>query len=99
MSNISRAEVPPSIDDVTAQWLTQVLGTDVTDVRAQQIAQESGFSSLLYRAHITGGADAASTLIVKLPARSEARGAMEMLGGYRRELSFYQHVAGRAPIQ
>ena len=39
------------------------------------------------------------SLIVKLPARSEARGAMEMLGGYRRELSFYQHVAGRAPIQ
>jgi hypothetical protein len=99
VSNIPTTEVPSSIDDVTAQWLTQVLGSDVTDVRAEQIAQDSGFSSLLYRVHITGGADAPSTLIVKLPARSDARGAMEMLGGYRRELSFYQHVAGRAPIQ
>ena len=40
----------------------------------------------------------APTLIVKLPAQSEARGAMELLGGYRRELAFYSEVAGRAPM-
>ena len=39
------------------------------------------------------------TLIAKLPAESEARGAMEMLGGYRRELAFYRDVAGRAPME
>ena len=82
MSNIPTAEVPSSIDDVTAQWLTQVLGTDVTDVRAEQIAQDSGFSSLLYRVHITGGADAPSTLIVKLPARSEARAYLGRLAAH-----------------
>ena len=37
-------------------------------------------------------------MIAKLPAQSEARGAMELLGGYRRELAFYRHVAGRAPM-
>jgi Ecdysteroid kinase-like family len=92
------AEVPSSIDDVTAKWLTELLGTDVTDVRAEQIAEDSGFSSLLYRVHITG-AVAPSTVIVKLPAQPQARGAMQMLDGYQRELSFYQRVAGRAPIQ
>jgi aminoglycoside phosphotransferase (APT) family kinase protein len=59
---------------------------------------DTGFASLLYRLHVTG-ADVPSTLIVKLPADSEARGAMEMIGGYRREVTFYRRVAGRAPIQ
>lgn len=100
-------EIPSSIDGVTQKWLTAALRADpttsgspaVTDVRAEQIALDSGFSSLLYRVHLSGSADLPSTLIVKLPARSEARGAMEMLGGYRRELSFYRDIAGRAPIE
>jgi aminoglycoside phosphotransferase (APT) family kinase protein len=92
------AEVPSSIDDVTPQWLTDALCTSVTDLRVEQIAQDSGFSSLLYRMHLTGAQGIPSTLIAKLPAQSEARGAMELLGGYRRELAFYRHVAGRAPM-
>lgn len=92
------AEVPSTIDGLTPQWLTGALGATVTDVRAERIAQDSGFSSLLYRLHLTGDG-APSTLIAKLPAQSEARGAMETLGGYRRELAFYQRVAGHAPMQ
>ena len=91
------AEVPSSIDGVTPQWLTAALGATVTDVRAERIAEDTGFSAMLYRLHLRGNA-VPSTLIVKLPAQSEARWAMEMLGGYRRELSFYQEVAGRAPV-
>ena len=99
-------EVPAGIDDLGARWLTDALRTDpslpdgvtVTDVVAEQIAQDSGFSSLLYRLHLTGSAGVPATLIAKLPAQSEARGAMELLGGYRRELSFYREVAGRAPM-
>jgi hypothetical protein len=94
----TKAAIPSGIDGVTPQWLTAVLGGAVTDVRAEQIAQDTGFSSLLYRLHLTGASGVPSTLIVKLPAESEARGAMELLGGYRRELSFYQDVAGRAPL-
>jgi hypothetical protein len=93
------AEVPSGIDDVTPQWLTTVLGgATVTGVRAERIAQDSGFSSLLYRLHLVGDAGVPSTLIVKLPAESEARGAMELLGGYRREVAFYRSVAGTAPL-
>ena len=72
------AEVPSSIDGVTPQWLTAALG--VTDVRAERIAEDTGFSAMLYRLHLRGNA-VPSTLIVKLPAQSEARWAMEMLGG------------------
>lgn len=99
-------EIPAGIDGVTPEWLTGALRccdtiadtVDVNDVAAERIAEDSGFSSLLYRLRISGSAGLPSSLIVKLPAESEARGAMELLGGYRRELSFYRTVAGRAPL-
>jgi hypothetical protein len=91
-------DVPSTIDEVTAQWLTTALdGGTVTDVRAERIAEDTGFSSLLYRLHLVGES-VPSSVIVKLPAQSEARGAMELLGGYERELSFYRLVAGSAPM-
>ncbi|WP_081289416.1 phosphotransferase [Mycolicibacterium fortuitum] len=99
------ARIPSEIDAVTVGWLTEALRADpalpdtatVTEMRAEQIAMDSGFSSLLYRLHLAGE-DVPATVIVKLPAQSEARGAMDLLGGYRRELAFYQRVAGHAPI-
>ena len=95
----AEVEVPAGIDGVTPEWLTAALGATVTDVRVERIAEDSGFSSLLYRLHLSGADRLPPTLIAKLPAESEARGAMEMLGGYRRELAFYRDVAGRAPMQ
>ncbi len=93
------AAVPSTIDDVTPQWLSAVFdGGTVTDVRVERIAEDTGFSALLYRLHLVGE-DVPSSVIVKLPAQSEARGAMELLGGYQRELSFYRLVAGAAPMQ
>lgn len=90
--------VPTGIDDVTAAWLTEALGVPVTAVRAERIALDTGFSAALYRIQLTGSDDAPETLIVKLPADSLARGGMEMLGGYDRELYFYRHIAPDAPI-
>lgn len=90
--------IPSDIGDVDARWLTEALGARVDDVRSERIAQDTGFSALLYRLHLTGADDLPSTLVAKLAAQSEARGAMELLGGYRRELAFYRDVAGRAPM-
>jgi aminoglycoside phosphotransferase (APT) family kinase protein len=89
--------IPSGIVGVTAAWLTEALGEQVDGVRSEQIALDSGFSSLLYRLHLTGDS-VPPTVIAKLPAQSEARGAMDLLGGYRRELAFYRAVAGRAPM-
>ena len=91
------AAVPSGIDAVDPAWLTGALQATVTGVVAEQIAQDSGFSSLLYRLHLAGDG-IPETMIAKLAAQSEARGAMELLGGYRRELTFYRDIAGRAPI-
>lgn len=90
--------VPTGIEEVTASWLTEALGMKVTAVRAERIALDTGFSAALYRIYLNGSDDVPETLIVKLPADSLARGGMEMLGGYQRELYFYRHVAPDAPI-
>jgi aminoglycoside phosphotransferase (APT) family kinase protein len=99
-------QLPGAIDEVTAEWLSDALragdavpkSMTVKTIRFEQIAQDTGFSSLLYRLHLAGDPGVPSTVIVKLPAQSEARWAMDLLGGYRRELSFYRSIAGRAPI-
>ena len=87
----SVAAVPSGIGEVTAAWLSQALPGSVTGVRAERIAQDTGFSALLYRLHLTG-IDVPETVIVKLPAESQARGGMELLGGYQRELDFYRRA-------
>ena len=92
------AEVPSTVEELDAKWLTRVLGATVTGVRAEQIAVGSGFSSLLYRLHLTGDASVPGSVIAKLPAQSEARGAMDMMGGYARELAFYQTGGGARTV-
>jgi len=102
----AQARVPRAIDEVTPEWLSEAMRSDHTSskrltvnaIRVEQIAQDTGFSSLLYRVHLTGDPGVPSTVVVKLPAQSEARWAMDMLGGYRRELAFYRCVASRAPV-
>jgi hypothetical protein len=104
---LAGTRVPTAMEEVTTRWLSEALRADsaapksllVTNIRVEQIAQDTGFSSLIYRLHLTGDAGVPPTVIVKLPAQSEARWAMDMLGGYRRELSFYRYIAGRAPIR
>jgi ecdysteroid kinase len=95
-SSVPTATVPSGIEDVTASWLSAVLGSRVDGLRAERIAMDTGFSSLLYRVHLSG-LEVPASVIVKLPADSEARGAMEMMGGYTREVAFYRDVADRAP--
>lgn len=92
--------IPSGIEEVTPQWLTAALpgSLTVTGVRVERIAEDTGFSALLYRLHLIGSGGVPSTLIVKLPALTEARGAMELLGGYRKELEFYRRVAPSVPM-
>ncbi len=96
--------IPSGIAEVTPAWLTAALQSHpataeavVTDIRAEQIAMDSGFSALLYRAHLSGDGVPPS-VIVKLPAVTEAGAAMRALGGYAREMAFYRLVADAAPL-
>jgi hypothetical protein len=76
MVSLAGVRVPSGIGEVTTHWLSEVLRPDdsspewsaVKAIRVEQIAQDTGFSSLLYRLHLTGGPGVPSTVIVKLPA-------------------------------
>ena len=96
MVALANTRIPRVIDEVTAEWLCEALRAGhrslkpliINTIRIEQIAQDSGFSSLLYRIDLMGDPGVPLTVIVKLAAQSEARWAMEMLSGYRRELCF-----------
>ncbi|MGV0643065.1 hypothetical protein ABQE44_06605 [Mycolicibacterium sp. XJ2546] len=60
---VRTAAVPGGIDEIDADWLTEALRVDagisdatVAAVRAEQIALDTGFSSLVYRLHLIGAA-------------------------------------------
>ena len=75
---LAESRVPSAIDDVTAEWLSQALRADdvaqksliINAIRVEQIAQDTGFSSLLYRVHLTGDAGVPS----KVPTAHANRG-------------------------
>ena len=92
------AEVPSGIDDVTPQWLTAALGTRRSPTcEPSRSHWTAGSPRCCTELHLTGE-DAPDERDRQAARRSEARGAMEMLGGYAREVAFYRHVAGRAPM-
>ena len=84
---------------MSAQWLTAAWAgaPTITAVQAERIAEDTGFSARLYRLSLTGDG-LPDSVVVKLPAESDARGGMELLGGYRREFAFYRHIAPVAPL-
>ena len=106
---MGRAAIPASIDDVTADWLTErlraagALGTDtsVTDVSAQPIGLGLGVVGLIYR--LTPVYDHSAgplSLVVKLaslhgPTREVARGYRF----YEREAAFYARLAHRTQLR
>lgn len=103
---ISAAWGPDHGRDITPpQWLTRVFRSQlgdaatVTDVRAEQIAEDTGFASRIYRLHLAGSVDIPpAAVIAKLPAKPEVRAAISVLGGYERELLFYQRLADSVPM-
>lgn len=102
----SALPMPSSVEDLDASWLTSALRADdtigpdalVTDVRAERIALDTGFSSELYRLHLQGDAGVPATLVAKLPTGAVVREAVDAVGLYAREIAFYRQVAGRAPL-
>ena len=107
MSRVAGQEVglPASIDEVDAQWLTDVLRTSgaigadhaVASVDMAPFAEGLGFLSVLHRATLTydgNPSEAPDTLIVKMITDMEVqRGIGETLQFYPRELRFYREVA------
>ncbi|MCV7005201.1 MULTISPECIES: phosphotransferase [Mycobacterium] len=99
--------IPRSVEEIDAAWLSEAMhaaGTlepaaMVRDVRPQRIAVDTGFSSEVYRLHLRGDSRTPATVIAKLPTNTAVREAMDVVGGYVRELTFYRDLALEAPIR
>lgn len=95
--------LPTSIDDVDATWLTAALRSTaaadgrVVGIERTRIAVELGFLGDLARVTPTwADGSGPASVIVKLPAATEARRAVATaLGMYRREVRFYEQIAAR----
>jgi hypothetical protein len=102
----SAAPLPSAVEEIDAAWLTSALRAagaiaaddEITALRAERIALETGFSSELYRLHLTGAGGVPASVIAKLPTTTAVREAIDLVGGYAREVAFYAQVATRAPL-
>ncbi len=86
------AAIPAGPAEVTSQWLTAVLGADVTTADVTPVG--TGQTGATYRVALTyaGSTELPSTLIVKLPSQDEAVRERVALG-YKSEHAFYTEVA------
>jgi aminoglycoside phosphotransferase (APT) family kinase protein len=90
--------IPASIDDVTAAWVAEATGLNVTGVESEIIGVGIGVSSAVYRLHLEG-TDVPESLVLKLPALDEAAVfTSAVLQMYSREVKFFDALAGRSPI-
>lgn len=91
--------IPSTIDDVTAAWVAEATGLDVTGIGIELIGVGIGVSSAVYRLALTG-TDVPDTLVLKLPALDEAAVfTSSMLRMYTREVKFFDELAGESPIR
>jgi hypothetical protein len=96
-----RDVIPQRVEELTAEWFTEVLatGSTVTEVRCEEIGVGVGFMGEVHRCHLTwdphGGSGATRVLppsvIVKTPTRiPENFAAGDALRSYEREIVVYQ---------
>ena len=86
---------------VTAAWLGEVLEADVRECRLEQIGIGVGLLGRLYRAHLVGGSDVPTSVVVKFPILDgQARSAVcEDLELYLSEVRFYQEIGLANPLR
>ncbi|MFN3258405.1 MAG: phosphotransferase [Ilumatobacter sp.] len=93
--------IPQRVEELTADWFTDVLatGSTVTEVRCEEIGVGIGFMGQVHRCHLSwrptasigDSADLPSSVIVKTPTQvPENFAAGDALRAYEREIVVYQ---------
>ena len=96
--------LPSSVQDVTPEWLEQVLlssgalaGSDrITSLGHEPLGPGTGLLSELHRVSYRSAESGDGSVVVKLSADNELRTTVDQLGLYQREVDFYRHL-GYAP--
>jgi hypothetical protein len=83
--------------DVTPEWLSRVLGTEVVGLRHERLG--GGQLSACYRFHLDVTTPGAPTSVVLKLATGTPAGRARIVPGYRSEVGFYQRFADTARIR
>jgi hypothetical protein len=90
--------IPKKLDDLTPEWLSDVLGRHIRAVRGEPIGVGVGLIGTLFRLTLAGDGDP-PTMIAKLAAPTdEGRFVATILNMYGREVGFYTQLSERTPI-
>ena len=98
------ARFPSRPTEMSAEWLSGALGSEVPEVRVETIGVGSGFAGSIYRIHLTQNPTSAevtlpSTIIWKtVSTHASTHQLLTQLGVYQSEVDFYTRLAIRAPI-
>ena len=94
--------IPKTIDDVTAEWLGEVLGAPVRDHQPKQIGQGVGLMGDIYRVTVDyaePAPDLPPSVVVKLPSSFEENRAQGVaLGMFEAEVRFYNSLGPKIAV-
>ena len=101
--------IPGNLQEITPAWLTQALrdagaigSARVTGYSAEPIADQTGFMNQLFRLRLeydTEAPDLPSAVMAKLPSTDPfIRTVFDRLEPNRREVRFYQQIAGESQL-
>jgi len=92
-------EFPHTPEDVTAEWLSDKVGSPVTAFEMEQIGIGVGLLGRLYRVSLTGEG-APATVVAKFPTLDEGArmNITSPMGFYSNEVNFYREGAPLTPM-
>ncbi len=87
-------------EEITSEWLSRVLGADVTITADQRIGDGLVGMNVRYSLDVPSGSDLPTSLIAKLPSPDPTSRATGIaLRNYEREVKFYEHIAPTVDIR
>ena len=90
---------PINIEQLSTDWLTEVLGTPVHEFSAQPLGEGVGILGLVTRITLKAD-DFAETLIAKFPSPvAENRAITDIYSMYWKEYVFYTQIADNCPVR
>ena len=92
--------IPESIDHVTTSWVSEVLQSDVRNIRRTQIGQGVGIMGDIFRIDLDhSDPSTPRSVVVKLPSSWEENRAQGVaLGMFEAEVKFYRELAQKVPV-
>ncbi len=90
--------IPEIPEELSADWLSEALGTPVSDVEREILGQGQGFLGDIVRLHLSSDGTLPETVIAKLPKKAN-RAMGEMLGVYEREVLFFDELGASVPVR